>query len=87
MESVEGVRLDARDRSGLTAEVLGTALEIVLRSGPDPDVRIGGHAAEEAALRDGLESAYRDLASTATSREEKVALVDRANDVRRWTLR
>ncbi len=87
MESVEGVRLDARDRSRLTAEVLGSALEIVLRNGPDPAVRIGGHAADEAALRDGLEAAYRDLASTATSRDEKVALVDRANDVRRWTLR
>lgn len=87
MSSVEGVRLDARDRSRLTADVLRTALDHVLQDGAQPAVVIGGLPAEEPALRDGLERTYRELATMATSRAEKVALVDAANDVRRWTLR
>ena len=38
-------------------------------------------------LRDALERAYRDLAVLTPPGEERVALVDRANAVRRWTLR
>jgi serine/threonine-protein kinase PknG len=87
MKSIEGVRLDARDRSQLTADVLRAALDQVLRDGPSPAVRIGDHPADEPALRDGLERTYRDLATLAATRAEKVALVDAANDVRRWTVR
>jgi serine/threonine-protein kinase PknG len=67
--------------------VLQTALEIVESQGPDTTVWIAGRPAAEPELRDGLEAAYRDLAGYATSRDERVRLVDRANTVRRWTLR
>jgi serine/threonine-protein kinase PknG len=50
-------------------------------------MEIGGVPAQENALRDGLEAAYRQLASMSDEREERVRLVDAANQVRRWTLR
>lgn len=87
MSSVDGVTIDPRDRARLTADVLGRALDLVRRGGPQPAVRIGGYPAQERALRDGLEAAYRTLAGMADSREDKVALVDAANGVRRWTFR
>ena len=67
--------------------MLSEALTVVKDGGADPTVRLGGHPASEPALRDGLEAALRELAAYAASREEKVLLVDRANGVRRWTLR
>ncbi|HEY8721784.1 serine/threonine-protein kinase [Pengzhenrongella sp.] len=87
MTSVDGIGIDPLDRSRLTANVLQEALRLVLEKGPQPALRIGGHRADEPALRDGLEGAYRQLATMAESREERVALVDAANGVRRWTLR
>ena len=48
---------------------------------------IAGVPAQEAPLRDALERAYRDLAALTPAGEERVQLVDRANAVRRWTLR
>ena len=87
MTSVEGVSIDPLDRSRLTARVLEAALGLVLAHGPQPTVSIGGHRADEPALRDGLESTYRELATMAESPQERVALVDAANGVRRWTLR
>jgi serine/threonine-protein kinase PknG len=50
-------------------------------------VVISQRAATESDLRAGLESAYRELAGHARSREERIALVDLANEVRGWTLR
>ena len=87
MTSIEGVSIDPLDRSRLTARVLESALGLVLDDGPDPTVSIGGHPAQEPELRDGLEQTYRTLATMATSSDERIALVDAANHVRRWTLR
>lgn len=87
LDSIETLTIDPVDRSRFRVEVLTTALELVGSHGPDATVTIAGRAAEEPSLRDGLEAAYRELAGHATSREERIALVDRANAVRRWTLR
>lgn len=87
MTSVEGVGIDPLDRARLTTNVLDAALQQVVQHGPQPAVRVGDHPATEPALRDGLERAYRALAVMATTRDERVALVDAANAVRRWTLR
>lgn len=87
MASIEGVAIDPAERARLTADVLGRALDHVLAHGQVPTVLIGGHPAHEPALRDGLESAYRNLATMAPTREERIALVDAANGVRRWTFR
>ena len=42
--------------------------------------------AAEPSLRSGLEAAYRELASHARTREDRVQLVDRANSVRAWSM-
>ncbi len=67
--------------------MLKSALSIVEKQGADPAVSFVGQPASEPHLRDGLEAAYRDLAQYAPTRQERVDLVDRANSVRRWTLR
>jgi serine/threonine-protein kinase PknG len=80
------VTIEPLARAYLRADVLDAALTEVRSTGEQPEVRIGGVPAQEPALRDGLESAYRELASLATQRRERVRLVDAANSVRRWTL-
>jgi serine/threonine-protein kinase PknG len=85
--SIETVTIDAHDRARLSADVYRAALDEVLSTGPQPNLRIGPRAATEHDLRDGLEGAYRELGGYAPTREEKVRLVDEANRVRRWTLR
>jgi serine/threonine-protein kinase PknG len=87
MASVEGVAMDPSERARLTTSVLEQALDLVRAGGPQPTTRVADRAAVEEDLRDGLEQAYRDLAGRAGSREERVELVDRANAVRRWSLR
>ncbi|MCB7136384.1 serine/threonine-protein kinase [Cellulosimicrobium marinum] len=87
MASVQSVSIAPRERAELSVGVLRSALDAVTADGPSPTTRIAGVPADEPALRDALEGAYRDLAALTDSREERITLVDRANDVRRWTLR
>jgi serine/threonine-protein kinase PknG len=87
MESLSGVRLDPREEAELSVRILDRALVLVDQGGPRDDVRIGVHAARSEDLRDGLEAAYRRLAATEEDEHRRWALVDRANAVRRWTLR
>lgn len=87
LASIETVTIEPLTRAGLRAEVLAAALKEVQTSGDKPDVRVGGVPAREPALRDGLESAYRELAGLSSERSERVRLVDAANSVRRWTVR
>lgn len=75
------------DRANLAANVFRAALTEVQQTGPQEALRIDGRAATETALRDGLEATYRLLADQATTRPERIALVDQANEVRGWTLR
>jgi serine/threonine-protein kinase PknG len=85
--SIESVSIDPLDRARLRTGVLQTALDIVQDQGPQGSVEIAGVPAEEEPLRDALEGAYRDLAALTPAGDERVALVDRANSVRRWTFR
>ena len=87
LDSVAAITLDPRDRAGLRVEVLNAALTHVDSAGPRPSVLVGGVPAEPPSLRDGLERAYRDLAGLTDQRDEKIRLVDAANQVRRWTWR
>jgi serine/threonine-protein kinase PknG len=87
MQSIERVTIDPLDRARLTANVLDVALRRVLKDGADDKLVIAGRTATEPHLRDGLESAYRQLAQMTDDDEERVRLVDQANRVRRWTLR
>jgi serine/threonine-protein kinase PknG len=87
MDSINGVRLDPRDQSELTAQILERAIAEVGKNGSKTDVKIGPYPADDETLRDGLEATYRQLAGTETDEQRRYALVDKANAVRRWTLR
>jgi serine/threonine-protein kinase PknG len=87
MDSISGVRLDPREQSELTAQILERAITEVDKNGSKSDVKIGPYSADNATLRDGLESTYRQLAGIETDQQRRYALVDKANAVRRWTIR
>ena len=81
--------LDGEHRTKLTAELLETALRLaengtVRTNGP---TRLLGRLMVERDLRLGLEQSYRALARGASSRGERIRLVDQANRVRprTWT--
>jgi serine/threonine-protein kinase PknG len=87
MESINGVQLDSRERGELTAQILERAIAEVDKNGAKTAVLVGPYEAEEDTLRDGLEATYRQLAGIETDAGRRYALVDKANAVRRWTLR
>jgi serine/threonine-protein kinase PknG len=84
--TVKRLRLDAQQRSLVAVELLERALalldsRVVL---PDPAIDVLGCPLQRTRLREGLERAYRDLARYATG-QERIHLVDRANQVRPMT--
>ncbi|NMM23348.1 MAG: protein kinase [Phycicoccus sp.] len=85
MNSIDSLTIDAKDRATLSAAVLDAALHEVRAKGAHPEILIAGLPAAEPSLRIGLEAVYRELATYAKDREEKVHLVDMANSVRGWT--
>ena len=85
MKSVDGVRMDTVERESFTVKVLERALALVSAGAPAGG-QVGAVAADERSLRDALEHSYRALAREAPSQEERVAMVDRANQVRRWSM-
>jgi serine/threonine-protein kinase PknG len=87
MDSINGVQLDSRERGELTAQILERAIAEVDKNGAKTGVLVGPYEAEEDTLRDGLEATYRQLAGIETDAGRRYALVDKANAVRRWTLR
>jgi serine/threonine-protein kinase PknG len=87
MDSISGVRLDPREQSELTVEILERALTEVDKNGSKSEIKIGPYEASDETLRDGLEATYRHLAGIETDEQRRYALVDKANAVRRWTLR
>jgi serine/threonine-protein kinase PknG len=87
MDSINGVQLDSRERGELTAQILQRAIVEVNKNGAKTGVRVGAYEAKEDTLRDGLEATYRQLAGIETDAGRRYALVDKANAVRRWTLR
>jgi serine/threonine-protein kinase PknG len=86
--AVEHLALSSEQRAGLTRELLEAALSLV-RTGKihaDPEVTVAGEPCTEQRLRVGLEKAYRTLARMAPTEEERIGLVDRANQTRPRTL-
>ncbi|MFF8911926.1 tetratricopeptide repeat protein [Streptomyces sp. NPDC015032] len=92
-----GLGLDAVRRERLSTEVLGTALDWILSSGPTappsapqshasagpgrPETLLGSEL-DERGLRLGLERSYRMLARLAEPGDERIELVERANRFR-----
>jgi serine/threonine-protein kinase PknG len=86
--TVDHLTLDPADRASLTRDLLNAALQL-LGSGrihPDPHVTVLGEPLVERRLRSGLERAYRALAHLAPTQEQRIQLVDQANQVRPRTL-
>src|SRR5215472_2419524 len=84
--TLQRLGLEGRQRWQLTIELLESALGLVGSGAvrPDRSVELLRHRLEERALRLGLERSYRQLARLATG-DERIGLVDRANEVRPLT--
>jgi serine/threonine-protein kinase PknG len=86
--TVDHLTLDPAERASLTRDLLNAALQL-LGTGrilPDPQVTVLGEPLVERRLRTGLERAYRALARLAPTQEQRIELVDQANQVRPRTL-
>jgi serine/threonine-protein kinase PknG len=86
--TVGQLKLSGEQRASMSRELFEAALQL-LRSGrirPDPGVTLLGEPVTEVRLRLGLERAYRVLARLATTPEERITLIDRANQARPRTL-
>jgi serine/threonine-protein kinase PknG len=83
---IQRLDLDNEQRSQLTVELLEASLSLIESRSvkPDPTVKLLGRSFEEVGVRLGLERAYRDLARVASG-DDKIRLVDRANEVRPLT--
>ncbi|WP_028645438.1 serine/threonine-protein kinase [Nocardioides sp. URHA0020] len=94
MRSIESVSMDGTARQRYTVRILSQALDVVTAgnaaalgaASSRPAPTVGSHEATEDGLRDGLEKAYRALARDAPLLEDRVGLVNKANEVRSWTL-
>ena len=85
--AIEALALEGMDRYRLTKQVLETALDLVTSKTLTPvsSIAILGQPLEEVHLRKGLEKALRSMAHL-VSGDEKIRLVDEANQVRPRTL-
>ena len=78
--------MDPATQVRYSVRILEQALAVVLDGGGTKDATIGSYAADETALREGIERGYRTLARDATALPERIELVNRANAVRAWSL-
>ena len=82
--TVDRLALDGEQRAGLSRDLFDAAL-MLLDSGQidaDPSVTVLGEPLTERRMRCGLERSYRALARLAATAEERIRLVDQANEVR-----
>jgi serine/threonine-protein kinase PknG len=88
-DAIDRLALDGEPHARICAELLRSALELVVRdrAAEDQTVTLGGLPLVESALRVGLERTYRALAAVAATAAERIELVDEANRVRprTWT--
>lgn len=83
---LDELKLDPRRRHLVSTRILHQAIDFVSRSGPAAEPLIFGAAPEERELRLALETSYRKLAHTCTSREDQVHYFDQANRHRPRTM-
>jgi serine/threonine-protein kinase PknG len=85
---LQGLKLDPSRQAQLRIEILLAGLDVLAHDGlgADASARLGPFALDERELRFGIEGGYRELAHHATTAEERVRLVDRANAMRPRTL-
>ena len=83
---LEQLHLDPRRYALLALELFQAGLVTLAHGVPPAGARVLGRPLDEGALRDGLESTYRQLARHAATTRERIELVDRANRVRARSL-
>ena len=83
---LDQLQLEPRRHALLALELFEAGLVALACGVPPAGARVLGKPMEEGALRDGLESTYRQLARHAATPRERVDLVDRANRVRARSL-
>jgi serine/threonine-protein kinase PknG len=83
----ESLSLDGMSKFTLASQILGAALDVVrTRAVKETDtIQVLGNPLQEVRLRAGLEASLRSMARMVTG-EERIRLVDRANQVRPRTL-
>ncbi len=86
LTAVRNGGLDAGTTAGYEVSILQHALDIVLSSGPQPKVRIGGGPATERTIRPQLEDAYRRRAHWEQDPRTRTEMIGKANSTRRWSL-
>jgi serine/threonine-protein kinase PknG len=84
---LEALALEGVEQIRLRAQVLETTLDLLKASAITPDrTRIlFGNPLTDRSVRFALEKTLRQLAKLQTTREQQIALVDKANAVRPWT--
>ncbi len=95
LRDVAALPVSAYEKASFRAATLRTALARITSgavpvSGPGGKgsnrETVGGVAAAERPMRFALEAAYRRLAELTPDSDERISLVDKANEVRPWTL-
>ena len=81
-DRLDQLTLDAPRREYLRSEILRAALDTLTAGQTLGDDRLLGCEPAEHSLRSGLEQSYRALARMAQGQEQRIVLVDRANEVR-----
>ncbi|HIW62472.1 MAG TPA: protein kinase [Candidatus Stackebrandtia excrementipullorum] len=85
-DRISGLDLATERRLLFAARILLGCLDRITDEGPQPGAVLLGHALDEKSLRLGLEHTYRELARTSSGTTERIAYIDRANDIRPWTV-
>jgi serine/threonine-protein kinase PknG len=86
--TIEALMLEGVEKFNLLRDVFASALSLVVngRIKADPSVTVLGHQLDDTNIRLGLEHAYRNLARLSPDRDQRIELIDRANQVRPRTL-
>ncbi len=72
----------ATKRAAIRLRVLGAALDWLREGNKTTAARLLGAAFDEPGIRIGMERSYRELAHQTTDTWERIALVERANEIR-----
>jgi serine/threonine-protein kinase PknG len=80
--ALDGLDLDTERRTQVAREILEATHAWVARTGQTTSGMVLGWQVTDQEMRLGLESCYRTLARQAASAAERIALVDRANQIR-----
>jgi serine/threonine-protein kinase PknG len=87
--TIEALMLEGAERHKIVRDIFVVTLALLDQGHvkPAPTVTLLGHRLDEADVRRGLETAYRNLARLTDDRTHRIALVDLANQVRPKTWR